>query len=112
MPGVDGLFQLHVGGCEDPYINGHAFARAQTHHFTLLKHAQQFDLQRHGQVADLIEKQRAAIGLFEPARLGADRSGERAFSWPNNSASIRFSENAPQLTATNGLSRRALSSWT
>src|SRR5471030_997803 len=33
------------------------------------------------------------------------------FSWPNSSASTRDSENAPQLTATNGRLRRALRLW-
>ncbi|MNP42835.1 hypothetical protein D3C76_1366240 [compost metagenome] len=33
------------------------------------------------------------------------------FSWPNSSASTSDSENAPQLTATKGLSRRPLKLW-
>nr|GFC07313.1 hypothetical protein [Tanacetum cinerariifolium] len=36
------------------------------------------DLDRQGQVADFVEKQRAAVGFFEPAGLGGQRAGECA----------------------------------
>ncbi|MNR00641.1 hypothetical protein D3C85_1164200 [compost metagenome] len=79
MPGVDGFFQLHVGRRQHPHIDGDALARAQAHHFALLQHAQQLDLDRHRQVADLVEEQGAAVGFFEPAGLGAEGAGECAF---------------------------------
>ncbi|MNK63583.1 hypothetical protein D3C87_828030 [compost metagenome] len=79
MAGIDGLLQLHVGRCQHPHIDGNAFARAQPHHFALLQHPQQLHLNRHRQIADLIEKQGAAVRFLEPSGLGAQRTGERAF---------------------------------
>ena len=44
----------------------------------LLQHAQQLRLQRERQLADLVEKQRAAVGFLEQPGLVAHRIGERA----------------------------------
>ena len=44
----------------------------------LLQRAQQLDLHRGRDVADLVEEQRAAVGELEPAELLLDRAGERA----------------------------------
>ena len=45
----------------------------------LLNHPQQFDLQLGAQLADLIQKQRAAVGLLEQAALVGDGARERPF---------------------------------
>ena len=79
MAGVDGFLQLHVGRCQHPHVNGNALARTQAHHFALLQHPQQLDLNGHRQITDFIEEQGAAIGLLEPAGLGAEGAGESAF---------------------------------
>ena len=44
----------------------------------LLQHAQQLALQLERDLADLVEKQRAAVGQFEPADAVAQRAGEGA----------------------------------
>ena len=44
-----------------------------------LQHAQQLGLHRRRDVADLVEEQRAAVGLLETALALADGPGERAF---------------------------------
>ncbi len=45
----------------------------------LLQHAQQLGLHRQGDLADLVEKDRAAVRQLEPALALADRAGERSF---------------------------------
>ena len=45
----------------------------------VLEHAQQFHLDGERHVADFIEKQGAAVGLFEAAGAAGDGAGERAF---------------------------------
>jgi len=79
MPGVDRLLQLHVGRRQHPHIDRDTLARAQAHHFTLLQHAQQLDLDRQRQVTDFVEEQRAAVSLFEPAGLGCQGTGKGTF---------------------------------
>ena len=44
----------------------------------LLQHAQQLDLRRQVDVADLVEEQRAALGQLEAALLARLGAGERA----------------------------------
>jgi hypothetical protein len=48
---------------------------------------QEFDLETGVDLADLVQKQRAALGLFDPADPPLVSSGKRPFSWPNNSLS-------------------------
>ena len=43
---------------------------AQALHLALLQHAQQLGLQRQRHLGDFIQQQRAALGLFELARVG------------------------------------------
>ena len=68
-----------------------------------LQHAQQLRLQVERQLADLVEDQRAARRLLEPARAAAPAAPVKApRSWPNSSLSASSRGSAPQLTATNG----------
>ena len=58
---------------------------------------------RERHLADLVEEQRAAVGLLERARvLGRSAPVKAPRSWPNSSLSISSSGMAAQLTATNG----------
>ena len=77
-PRSDGFGQVDVGGGDQAHVDGLGQTRAEAHHLALLQHAQQLDLYGHRQIADLVEKQRAAVGRFEPASalLGGPR--ERA----------------------------------
>ncbi|MNV48309.1 hypothetical protein D3C71_1402080 [compost metagenome] len=52
--------------------------RAQALQLAALQHAQQLGLHRQRQLADFIEKQRAAIGALELALALADGAGEGA----------------------------------
>ena len=47
-----------------------------------LQQAQQLDLQRQGDVAHLVQKQRAAVGRLHQPRPGLGRAGERPFLMP------------------------------
>ncbi len=57
---------------------GRGAAGADAEHLPLLEDAEQLDLDRHGQVADLVEEDGAALGRLEEARAGLERPGERA----------------------------------
>src|SRR5436190_1392297 len=55
---------------------------ADSSHLVSLEHAQELGLQLERQLADLVEEQRAAIGLFDPSDPSAVRAGERAALMP------------------------------
>ena len=72
-------FQVAVGGADHAHIDRHGPRAAHAHHFAFFKDAQQSRLQAQGHLADLVEKQRAAIGRLEQARVAtAARAGEGA----------------------------------
>src|SRR6266404_300767 len=83
---VDLLLQVPIGCSDDPNIN---FARARIpdpFKFLLLQYAQQLRLHRKRYLADLVEKQRAAVCQFEAARLVLDRAGKRPLHMPEELA--------------------------
>ena len=108
---VDLLAQVAVGGGDDAHVDLRGCVGADAAHLARLEHAQQLRLQRQRQLADLVEEQRAAVGLLE--RAGARRSApvNAPFSWPNSSASIRLGGMAPQSTTTSGPAARVLAWW-
>ena len=78
---------------------------ADRSHRALLEHAQQLDLHLERHLADLVEKQRAAVGLDEQAGLVALRVRERAADVAEQLALERASPaSRAQLIATNGRS--------
>ena len=81
-------------------------AAADRRELAVLQHAQQpgLGVQRH--VADLVEEQRAAVGLLEAAGERVVAPVKAPFSWPNSSLSISSRGMAAMLIATNGPSRR------
>ena len=60
-------------------MDGIVCGAAEPLELALLQHAQQLDLGREVQLADLVEKQRAALGQLEAPFLRRVRAGERAF---------------------------------
>ena len=66
------LLQVAIGGCDDPHVDRHALRAAQPFEPAVLKHAQQLRLQIDGELSDLIEEQRGAIGDREAAYLCGD----------------------------------------
>ena len=71
--------QVAMCGGDDPQIDGNRLDAADRYDGTLLNAAQQFGLNGQRQLADFIEKQRAAIGATNKAQSGRDGAGERAF---------------------------------
>ena len=99
--------QVLVGGGDDAHVALDRRAAANRRVFALLEHAQQPRLRLHRHVADLVEEQRAALGLLEAARCERLLAPVKApFSWPNNSDSIRSRGIAAMLMATNWPLRR------
>ncbi|GBC82933.1 hypothetical protein HRbin10_02071 [bacterium HR10] len=64
-PGLDGLLQVHVRGGDDAHVGLDDLIPADARELAILKHAQELDLRARTQLADLIQKERAAVGLLE-----------------------------------------------
>ena len=60
-------------------IHFHRFIAANPLDFAFFQHAQQLGLHSHGHVADFVQKERAAFGLFELANVTSGSSSECAF---------------------------------
>ena len=69
--GGNRFLQILVGGRDQADVGADRLGAAEPFEFALLQHAQQLDLRGEVQVADLVEKQRAALGHLEPSFLRA-----------------------------------------
>ena len=78
LAGGDRLLEILVGGGDQADVGADGLGAAQPLELALLQHAQQLDLRREVQLADLVEEQRAAVGQLEAPLLGGVRAGERA----------------------------------
>ncbi len=68
-----------VMGCRDqPHVGANRLPAAQALEFMFLQHAQQLRLQLRGNIADLVQEQRAPVGRFKTAKPLRNRTGERA----------------------------------
>jgi hypothetical protein len=59
--------QVAVGGGDDAHVHPAGAGGAQRFDLLFLQHPQQFGLQPHRQIADLVEQDRAADGFLEKA---------------------------------------------
>ncbi len=75
--GRDRILQVAVRGREDAHVDLDRIVRADARDLAALQHAQQLDLRGHRHVADFVEKQRAAVGVFELADPIGRGVGER-----------------------------------
>jgi acyl-CoA reductase-like NAD-dependent aldehyde dehydrogenase len=75
-----------VGGGNHAHVDADQLAAADAEELALGQHPQQARLQRRRHVADLVEEQRAAVGLLEAADMAPGRPVKAPASWPN----IRF----------------------
>ena len=75
----NGHTQVFVGSRNDANINGHLALRAQACEQTFLQHAQQLGLQVHRHLANFIQEQSAALGLFKQSFEFFLGAGECAF---------------------------------
>ena len=76
---IDGGLQVDMGRGDDPKIHRYRFIAADGVDLFFLQHTQQLGLQGQWHIADLIQKQRAAIGLGNFALLVLRGAGEGAF---------------------------------
>ena len=74
----DHRIEVLVGRADDPRVDRDRLPPADPLDHPLLEEAQQLDLQRQRNVADLVEEQGAALGELDLADVRLDRAGERA----------------------------------
>src|SRR5579872_7144760 len=72
------LLQVLVGSRHDADIDSNSAGTSESFKFLLLKDTQKFGLEFDGEIADLVEEERPAVGELEPANPGGDGSGEGA----------------------------------
>ena len=72
-PRLDQGLEVLVGRGHDPDVDADRLRAADALERHLLEHAEQLGLDLQVDVADLVEEQRAAVGLLEPARPGRGR---------------------------------------
>ena len=75
----DGRLEVLVGRRHEADVHGDFARTAHAADAAFLQGAQQLHLRLIGEVAHLVEKERAAVGRLEGSRLVGQRSGERPF---------------------------------
>ena len=83
---LHGRTEIDVGRGDHADVDGARGAPADRPHLALLEDAQQARLDGHRHVADLVEEQRAAVGLDEHARAIGGGASERALRVPEQLA--------------------------
>ena len=91
-----------MGGGDDAHVGLDRRATTDGRVFALLEHAQQAGLRLERHVADLVEEQRAALGLLEAALRALLRAGEGALLVAEQLALDQLAGDRGQLSATNG----------
>src|SRR5215203_4807363 len=71
-------FQITVSGCNDPNVNLNRSISAEPLKLTFLNHSEQLHLQFQRQLANLVEKDGAAVCQLETALLAPNRTRKRA----------------------------------
>ena len=61
-PAAISSLQIAIGGRDHAHVHGHLVVAAHRPHFLFLQHAQQLGLQFQRQLADFVQKNRAAVG--------------------------------------------------
>src|SRR5262249_50222778 len=88
--------EIAIGGGDDAEIGAPYCKRSKRPEFFLLEHPQQFRLQIEWQLADFVEKRRAAVGGFDQPGLAVRGAGESPLTWPKSSLSISGPTSAEQ----------------
>ena len=76
------FFQIHIGRGQHPHIHLDAARAPHRFDFPFLKHAEEVDLHREGNIADFIQEQGAAIRRGKQPFLVLDRSGKGPLDMP------------------------------
>ena len=77
-PGIDALLGILVGRSDEPDVGADRLGAADLDELAALDHAQQLGLQRRAELAQLVDEERAGIGLREDAFAVLDGAGEGA----------------------------------
>ena len=102
------LLQVLVRGRDDAHVGAQRRVAADAVVLAVRQHAQEAHLQVGGHVADLVEEQRAALGLLEAPAAQRLRAGERAALVAEELGLERSFGIAAVLIATNGIGARGL----
>src|SRR5450755_1506506 len=73
---LDRLVEIDVGGGDDTHIEPKNTSRADSTDRAFLEEAQEVHLKVERQVADFVQKHRAAVGRFDESALFSDRTRE------------------------------------
>ena len=76
---LDEVFEIAVRGHDDADVDFDGFVAADALDFAFFEDAQEFGLHGDGHIANFVEEERAAFGLFEFAEVAAGRAGEGTF---------------------------------
>jgi len=105
-------FQVPVRRSDHPHVHLEGLGTSQPLELPLLQHPQELPLEFHGHLADLIQKDRPAVGNLETSDLPRMGPVKAPFSRPKSSLSMRFPGRAAQFTVIIGLSfRRSFHVW-
>ena len=63
----NGVFQIAIRCRQHANINANGFVLAHAHDFAALQHSKKLDLSRHRHVADFVQEECTAVGVFESA---------------------------------------------
>ena len=77
-PVLDPDLQIAMRGGHDAHVDHHALVRSDGAQLARLEHAEQLDLESRAHLGDLVEEERAAVGLLEEALAVSGRAGEGA----------------------------------
>ncbi len=112
-PGGDLRVEVGVRGREDPHVDFPRARGAEALELSRLEDSQELALLARGNVRDLVQEQRAAVGQLEPADAVRSRIGERALDVSEELAledSLRDSAGVQRHERPRGAARRGVES--
>ena len=100
---LDGLFEVAVGRGNDPHVGPARFGFAHALIFLLLQQPEQLGLDFERQLADLIQKERAAVRQRDLAQGVPHRAGKRAFDMAEEFALQQLAREAGAIDGDEGV---------
>ena len=82
VPAANGGLQVAIRRGDDTNIHRDRLAAPDAFEFPLLKNSQQSDLRLQRKLANLVQKDRSAVGRFKTAEAPLQRAGEGALFMP------------------------------
>ena len=99
----DTVFEVAVGGNDDPDIDLDGFIATDALDFAFFEDAKKLGLHGNGHIADLVEEERAAFGLFEFPDVASGSAGERTFFMAEEFGLDQFSGNSGAIESDEGV---------